>query len=193
MSRIACIVAALLLTLGSRGASGQETEDTARVIAGLRGGTAGFMRDAQTRAKQLGRKIGVLGTLADAAETVSPLAMGQSLTHALRKVDEARREAEREPALGEPVPAVIDIVSQWVTTPPFGMPADQLRARLFVEISKLEEDVLRESEALQNDANAAQSLARTLEGVEDTLRAAAVAGGKASLQIRKLALGAPAR
>ena len=33
----------------------------------------------------------------------------------------------------------------------------------------------------------------TLEGVEDTLRAAAVAGGKASLQIRRRALGAPAR
>jgi len=57
-----------------------------------------------------------------------------------------------------------------------------------VEISKLEEDVLRQSEAFQSEANVAESLERTLAQIHGNLRATAVAGGKASLQTRKRAL-----
>ena len=85
---------------------------------------------------------------------------------------------------------MIDIVSGLVSTPPFGMPGDQLRAKVFVEIGKLEEDILQRCEAFQSEANTVDSLQRNLARIEDSLRAAAVAGGKASLYTRKRALKA---
>ena len=83
---------------------------------------------------------------------------------------------------------VIAVVSQLIETPPFGMPADQLRAKLFVEISKLEEDILRQSSAFQNEAYAAEALAQSLDQIQRNLRAAAVSGGQASLVTRRRAL-----
>lgn len=83
---------------------------------------------------------------------------------------------------------MVDIVSQDITTPPFGMPADQLRARLFVEISKLEEEILRQATAFQNEANTIDSLKSNLERISASLRSMAVSGGRASLAVRRLAL-----
>lgn len=189
MLRIVRIVAAVLLVLGSRAASAQETSsDTARLLVEIRSGVGGYQADARTRAMELGRKIEVLGDLAEAADSVSPIAMGQSLTRARRKVEEARRNADREPALGEPVPTVVDIVSNLVTSPPFGVPADKLRDRLFVEISKLEEDILRQAGAFQKEAAMAESLARTLTQIQESLNSTAVGGARASLATRRLAL-----
>jgi hypothetical protein len=146
------------------------------------------MSALQARAMELGRKIDVLGDLTEAADSVSPIAMSQSLTRARRKVEEANQESDREPALREPVPAVIDIVSELVKTPPFGMPADQLRARLFVEISKLEEEILRECDAFQNESQVVEAVGNMLERIRGTLHATAVAGTRASLLTRRRAL-----
>lgn len=189
MSRIVWVVPSVLLVFGSHTLAAQESYgDTARWIAEIRIGVNGYQADVQARTKELGRKIDVLGSLTAAADAVSPIAMSQSLTRARQKVEEARRTADEEPALGEPVPAVLDVVSQSIASPPFGMPADKLRARLFVEIGKLEEDILRQAGALQREADQAESFARALGHIQDSLRAIAVAGGKASLQTRRVAI-----
>jgi hypothetical protein len=188
MNRIVRIVSIVLLALGSRTAGAQEPSETARLMAETRKDITSYMFDAQARIKELGRKIDVLGNLTDAADAVSPIAMGQSLTRARHKVEDARRTATEEPALEEPVPAVIDIVSEFVTTPPFGVPADKLRARLFVEIGKLEEDILRQAAAFQKEASMAESQAKTLNEIQGRLREVAVSAGRASLQTRRTAL-----
>jgi hypothetical protein len=136
----------------------------------------------------LGRRLAVLNDLADAADSVTPLTLNQSLSRARQKVEEARREASKEPPLGEPVPAVIDIVSNFVDSPPFGTSADRLRARLFVEIGKLEEDCLRRADSFQSEATGVDKLDRELQRITASLRTAAVAAGKTSLAVRRMAL-----
>ena len=190
MPRVVRVVPALLLVLAAHAAFAQENGDAARAIASLRVDISTYQALAQARAMELGRRIDVLGQLTEAADMVSPFALDQSLSRARKKVEEARAEANREPPLDEPVPTVIDIVSGLVSTPPFGMPGDQLRAKVFVEIGKLEEDILQSCEAFQGEANTVDSLQRNLARIEDSLRAAAVSGGKASLYARKRALKA---
>ena len=188
-ARIVRIVPAILLVFGSHAVAAQETSsDTERLIVGIRIGVSGYQADVRTRAMELSRKIEVLGDLAEAADSVSPIAMGQSLSRARQKVEEARRTADREPALGEPVPTVVDIVSRLVTSPPFGVPADKLRDRLFVEIGKLEEDILRQGAAFQREAAMAESFERLLAQIRQTLDSTAVSGARASLATRRLAL-----
>jgi hypothetical protein len=181
-------VSIVLLAFGSHAAGAQDPTETARLMAETRKDITFYMLDAQARIKELGRKIDVLGDLTDAADAVSPIAMGQSLTRARHKVEDARRTATEEPALEEPVPAVLDVVSELITTPPFGVPADKLRARLFVEIGKLEEDILRQAEAFQKEASVAESQAQTLNEIQGRLRQVAVGAGRASLETRKTAL-----
>ena len=189
MFRIVRIMPAVLLLVGSHAAAAQESSgETERLISGIRINVSGYQADVRNRAMELSRKIEVLGDLAEAADSVSPIAMGQSLTRARQKVEEARRTADREPALGEPVPTVVDIVSQLVTSPPFGVPADKLRDRLFVEIGKLEEDILRQAAAFQREAGTAESFERSLAQIQETLRSTAVSGARASLATRRLAL-----
>ena len=189
IARIVRIVSAVLLLFGSHAVAAQETSsDAERLLAEIRSGVGGYQIDVRTRAMELSRRIEVLGDLAEAADSVSPIAMGQSLTRARQKVEEARRTADREPALGEPVPTVVDIVSRLVTSPPFGVPADKLRDRLFVEISKLEEDILRQAAAFQKEAGMAESFERSLAQIQETLRSTAVSGARASLATRRLAL-----
>jgi hypothetical protein len=188
MSRIVRIASAILLVLGSQAALAQEPGEAARSAFELRNSISRYLADAQARAKDLGRKIDVLNDLTEAADSISPIAMDQSLTRARRKAEEAKQEADREPALREPVPAVVDVVSELVKTPPFGMPADRLRARLFVEISKLEEEILRECDAFQGESQVVEAIGDTLERIRGTLHATAVAGTRASLRTRLRAL-----
>jgi hypothetical protein len=189
MRRIVRIVAVVLLALGSHAAAAQESSvDSARALSEARRGVGSYMAAVQARAVELGREIDVLGELTEAADSVSAVATGQSLTRARHKVEEAKATADREPALGEPVPTVVDVVLHMVTTPPFGMPADQLRAKLFVEISQLEEDILRQCQAFQNEAQSVESLEATLARIRGTLHATAIAGGRASLLTRRRAL-----
>jgi hypothetical protein len=68
------------------------------------------------------------------------------------------------------------------------MPADRLRARLFVEISKLEEDILRDADSFQREASTIDTLQSELQRISGSLRNVAVAGGRASLAVRKAAL-----
>lgn len=188
MLRIVRIAPAILLVLGSPIAAAQELGDSVRVVERTRIDVGAYLADAKARAKQLERRIDVLSQLVDAADTVSPIAMSQSLSRASQKVEKARHDAEEEPALSDPVPTVVDIVSHLVTTPPFGVPADQLRARLFVEISKLEEDILRRCDSFYREASDVEFLERTLEQVAGALQSTAVNGGKASLLARRQAL-----
>ncbi|MFL6233748.1 MAG: hypothetical protein ACJ76N_11485 [Thermoanaerobaculia bacterium] len=188
MPRIVRVVPVILLALGSHAALAQETGEAARSAFEMRNSISRYLADAQARAKDLGRQIDVLADLTEAADSVSPIAMSQSLTRARRKVEEAKAEADREPPLREPVPAVVDIVSELVKTPPFGMPADQLRARLFVEISKLEEEILRECDAFQSESQVVEAIGDTLARIRGTLHSTAVAGTRASLRTRRRAL-----
>jgi hypothetical protein len=158
---VPAVLFAFSLAFGSHAAA-QEPGDPARFLAETRKGIHAYMASVQARTMELGRKVEVLGQLTESAA--------------------------REPALGEPVTNVIAIVSQLIATPPFGMPADQLRARLFVEISKLEEDILRQAESFQSESNAAEMLARSLDQIQRSFHTAAVSGGEASLATRRRAL-----
>jgi hypothetical protein len=188
MSRFLWIVPTLFLGLGSQAALAQESIDTRRVLAETTNSIASLLEDATARSMDLGRRLAVLKDLADAADSVTPLTLNQSLSRARQKVEEARREASKEPPLGEPVPAVIDIVSNFVDSPPFGTSADRLRARLFVEIGKLEEDCLRRADSFQSEATGVDTLDRELQRITASLRTAAVAAGKTSLAVRRMAL-----
>ncbi len=188
MSRLVRILPVVVLVLGSRAVLAQERLDTARALAEAQQGVNSYLTAVQAQTTEIGREIDILGYLTDAADSVTPIAMGQSLTHARQKVEEAKRELNREPPLPEPVPAVVDIVGNLVTTPPFGTPADQLRARLFVEISKLEEEILRQCQALQSEANRVDALESVLARIRGTLHSTAVSGGRASLITRRRAL-----
>jgi hypothetical protein len=188
MSRFVRIVLVLFSLFGSQRLLAQEPLDTRHVLAETTNGIGALLEDATARSKQLGRKIDVLGALTDAADSVSPLAMGQSLGRARQKAEEAKREADKEPPVPEPVPAVVDIVSRLVASPPFGMPADRLRARLFVEIGKLEEDILRDADSFQREASVIDTLQSQLMRISGSLRSVAVAGGRASLATRAAAL-----
>ena len=192
MPRIVRIVAVVLLALGARAAGAQESfdpvRDPARALAEARRGIAVYLSAVQARATELGREIDVLAELTDAADSVSVIATGQSLTRARHKAEEAKTDANREPALRGSVLSVVDGVSELINKPPLGMPADQLRAKLFVEISRLEEEILRECETFQNEARQAESLEASLDRVRGTLHAGAIAGGRASLLTRRRAL-----
>lgn len=188
MSRIVRIVAVVLLALGSQAAVAQEPVDSARALAEARRGLAVYGSAVQARVAEFGREIDVLADLTDAADSVSVVATGQSLTRARHKAEEAKADANRDPALRGIILSVVDGVSELVTKPPLGMPADQLRAKLFVEVSKLEEEILRECEAFQSESRQVETLEVSLSRIRGTLHATAVTGGRASLLTRRRAL-----
>jgi hypothetical protein len=188
MPRIVRIVPVVLLVLGSRAGSAQEAPDAARALSEARRGVSLYTSALQARAAELGREIDVLSDLTEAADSVSAIATGQSLTRARNKTEEAKTDANRDPALDGHVLAVVDAVSELVTRPPLGMPADQLRARLFVEISKLEEEIVRQSEALLAETRQIDFLETSLEQIRGRVQATAIAGGHASLLTRRRAL-----
>jgi primosomal replication protein N len=188
MPRIVRVAPALLLLLAAHVATAQEDGNSFRAIARIQVDISTYQAQVQARTQELGRRIDVLGMLTDAADMVSQFAMDQSLSRARKKIAEARAEADREPALQEPVPKVIDILDGLVASPPFGMSADQLRARLFVEIGKLEEEILHECEVLQREVNTVYGLQQSLGRIGDSLRTSSLAGGRASLYTRKRAL-----
>ncbi|HSS48517.1 MAG TPA: hypothetical protein VLX28_06195 [Thermoanaerobaculia bacterium] len=95
------------LALGSHAATAQDPGETRQLLAEIRKGIYAYMGTVEARTKELGRKVEVLSELTDAADAVSPIAMGQSLTQARHKAEEARVSAAREPALGEPAATVI--------------------------------------------------------------------------------------
>jgi hypothetical protein len=182
------IVPILLLILGSRRLLAQGPADTGDVLSEASNNFGALLEDAATRAKELGRKIDVLDDLRDAADSVSPSAMGQSLSRARQKAEQAKREAGKEPPLPESVLAMVDGVSQLVSSPPLGIPVNRLRARLFVEIGKLEEDILLDADSFLREAATIDILQSDLQRISTSLRHAAVAGGRASLAVREAAL-----
>jgi hypothetical protein len=188
MPRLVRIVPVVLLALVSHVARSQEVPDAARAFSEAQRSISIYSSAVQARATELQRKIEVLAELTDAADSVSVIATGQSLTRARNKAEEAKKDAEREPALDGHTLAVVDAVSDLVNRPPLGVPADQLRAKLFVEISKLEEEVVRQSQAFLSETRQIEFLEASLERVRGTLHSTAMAGGSASLLTRRRAL-----
>jgi len=188
MPRIVRIVPVVLLVLASQTARAQEAPDAARAFSEAQRSIGLYTSALQARAAELRREIEVLSELTDAADSVSVIATGLSLTRARDKAEEAKKDAERDPVLPNHVLAVVDSVSLLVNRPPLGVPADQLRAKLFVEISRLEEEILRQSDALLAEGRQIEFLETSLERVRGTLQTTAVASGRASLQTRKRAL-----
>jgi hypothetical protein len=188
MPRIVRIVPVVLLVLGSRAAGAQEVPDAGRALSEARRGISLYTSALQGRVAELQREIGVLSDLTDAADSVSVTATGLSLTRARGKAEEAKTDANRDPALDGHILAVIDSVVELINRPPLGMPGDQLRAKLFVEVSKLEEEVLRQCDALFGEARQIDFLETSLEQVRGKVQATAVAGQRASLLTRRRAL-----
>lgn len=188
MPRIVRIVPVALLALGSQAVRAQEVPDAARAFSEAQRSIGIYGSAVQARTAELRRKIEVLAELTDAADSVSVIATGQSLTRARNKAEEAKKDAEREPALDGRTLTVVDSVLELVNRPPLGVPADQLRAKLFVEISKLEEEVVRQSEAFLSETRQIEFLETSLERVRGMLHGTAMAGGSASLLTRRRAL-----
>jgi hypothetical protein len=190
MPRIVRIVPVVLLVLGSRAAGAQEAPDAGRALSEARRGISLYTSAMQARVAEVQREIGVLSDLTDAADSVSVTATGLSLTRARGKAEEAKTDANRDPALDGHVLAVIDSVLELINRPPLGVPGDQLRAKLFVEISKLEEEILRQSDALLSETRQIEFLETSLEQIRGRVQSTAVAGGRASLLTRRRALKA---
>jgi hypothetical protein len=190
MPRIVRIVPIVLFALGSHAAGAQEAPDTGRGLSEARRGVSVYTSALQARTAELGREIDVLSELTDAADSVSVNATGLSLTRARNKAEEAKKDAERDPALPGHVLSVVDSVLELINRPPLGVPGDQLRAKLFVEISKLEEEILRQSDALLSETRQIEFLETSLEQIRGRVQSTAVAGGRASLLTRRRALKA---
>jgi hypothetical protein len=187
MPRIVRIVPVVLLVLGSHVARAQEVPDAARAFSEAQRSIITYSSSVEARATELRRKIEVLAELTDAADSVSVMATGQSLTRARNKAEEAKKDATRDPALDGHTLAVVDSVLELVNRPPL-IPADQLRAKLFVEISKLEEEIVRQSEAFLGETRQIEFLETSLERLRGALHGTAMAGGSASLLTRRRAL-----
>ena len=166
----------------------QEPVDTARLLAEIRASLGIYSRDVRDRTNEQSRKIAVLGHLIESADSVSGAALGQSLTRARQKLEEARRLAELDPPLAEPFPSVLEFMTQALNSPPFAASAAQVRGPLFDRISQVEEHVIQQSEALQSEASMAASLEGTLLQIRGPLRSTAISGVRAAIASRKAAL-----
>lgn len=94
---VAVVAASFLLPCSQ--AHAQEPVDTARLLAEIRASLGVYARDVRDRTNDLSRRIAVLGHLVESADSVSGVALGQSLTRARQKLrGSAAPRGERAPA-----------------------------------------------------------------------------------------------
>lgn len=167
----------------SAGVRGQEA---AQLLSDARENLRAYAEDAKNRQAELSRKIQVLRFLGEAADSISAFSPGVSLDKARGKLAEARRIAETDPPLLDPVPATIAAVDELLHKSG-AAPPDQIKARVFVAASRLEEHVVQQVNLLEGESGNLENLERGIHVVQSGLRAVVSNGLTTVIHVRRLA------
>jgi hypothetical protein len=183
--RTIAVVALLLAIVAS--AVAQEPVNPLKLLSDIRENLRIYAEDAKNRQAELVRKVQVLRALGDAGDLISTFSTSLSLDKARGKLADARRLAEADPPLSEPVPSVLATVDELLNRSGMAQPPDQLKARVFVAVSRLEEHVVQQVTALEGEAITLENIERGLHLVQSGLRTAVTSGLMTVIHIRRLA------
>jgi hypothetical protein len=183
-------MAAFLLLLSAAAAAlpaarAQESPNAAKLLSDARENLRAYAEDARIRQAEVSRKIQVLRTLADAGDQISSFSMGISLDKVRGKLAEARRLAEGEPSLSEPVPSVLAALDELIAHP-VGAP-EQIKAKYFAAVSRLEEHVIQQATALEAEATNLENMERGIHTVQSGLRSVVSIGLSTVIHARRVA------
>lgn len=165
----------------------QEAVNPARLLSDIRENLRIYADDARNRQAEVSRKIQVLRTLGDAADSISSFSTSLSLDKARGKLADARRLAEAEPTLSDPVSSVLAAVDELINRSGMGQPPDQMKAKVFLVVSRLEEHVVQQVSVLEGEALTLESLERGLHMVQSNLRSVVTSGLTTVIHVRRLA------
>jgi serine/threonine protein kinase len=186
MRRTAGLVLLLAIT-ASAVASAQEPANSARLLSDITDNLRLYAEGARTRQVELSRKVQVLRALGDAGGLISTFSTSLSLDKARGKLSDARRLAEVDPPLAEPVPSVLAAVDEVINRSGMAQPPDQMKAKVFVAVSRLEEHIVQQVTALEGEATTLENMERGLHLVQSGLRSVVTSGLTTVIHVRKLA------
>jgi hypothetical protein len=110
----------VIATAASAVTHAQETVNSARLLSDARETLRIYAEDARNRQAEVSRKVQVLRTLGEAADSISSFSTSLSLEKARGKLADARRLAETDPQLSEPVSSVLAAVDELINRPGMG-------------------------------------------------------------------------
>lgn len=165
----------------------QAAPDSARVLGDIKENLRSYQEDSKNRINELTRKAQVLRTLADGAASISAFSTSVAFGKAREKCGDAQRLAQVDPPLSEPIPSVLGAVSQLINQP--GMePTEQVKAKVFVAIGRLEEHVVEQAASIENEAGVLQGLEQSLSEARRGLRFTVGRAVGAAIHVRRLAI-----
>ena len=182
--------AGLILLLGTEASAialAQEPVNVAKLLSDTRENLRIYADDARNRQAEVSRKIQVLRTLGEAADSISTFSTSLSLEKARGKFADARRLAEADPPLSEPVSSVLAAVDELVNRSGMGQPPEQMKAKVFLAVSRLEEHVVQQVTVLEGEAITLENLERGLHMVQSNLRSVVTSGLTTVIHVRRLA------
>ena len=177
----------LFSTAASAVALAQEPVNVAKLLSDIRENLRIYAEDARNRQAEVSRKIQILRTLGDAADSISTFSTSLSLDKARGKLADARRLAEADPPLSEPVSSVLAGVDELINRSGMGQAPDQMKAKVFLVVSRLEEHVVHQVMVLEGEAITLENLERGLHMVQSNLRSVVTSGLTTVIQVRRLA------
>lgn len=166
--------------------AGQLAPDTARTLSEIQEGIKVLSQSADLRRVALAREAETVRALATAADSISTFATSASYSQALRHFDDARRAALPDPALPEPFSSAVDDFGQLLGRPPAGASPLQVKARAFLIVGRLQEQLAQDTEAAHLEVQVLQQLSFSLSQIQNGLRNAALEGLKASIRAQRL-------
>lgn len=185
--RLAVALVSLPVLLAPRLAPAQETREGLKMLAEIADRLKAYQEDANARRGALMRKTYALAKLGEVADSITPFAAGMSMDLARRKLEELKGEIEREPTTPRVMSDVLANVTQIVMVPNAGSTAQQVRARTFTAIGPLEEDILRDVDALGAESSMLLGLESGLRTIDGRLRDAEARSLRTLRQFRDLA------
>ena len=186
MGRIVGLVV-VIATAAPAATHAQEMVNPAKLLSDARETLRIYAEDARNRQAEVSRKVQVLRTLGDAADSISSFSTSLSLDKARGKLADARRLAEADPPLSEPVSSVLAAVDELINRSGMGQPPDQMKAKVFLVVSRLEEHVVQQVSVLEGEATTLESLERGLHMVQSNLRSIVTSGLTTVIHVRRLA------
>ena len=177
----------VIATAASAVTHAQEMVNSAKLLSDARETLRIYAEDARNRQAEISRKVQVLRTLGDAADSISNFSTSLSLEKARGKLADARRLAETDPQLSEPVSSVLAGVDDLINRSGMGQAPDQMKAKVFLLVSRLEEHVVQQVSVLEGEASNLESLERGLHMVQSNLRSVVTSGLTTVIHVRRLA------
>ena len=176
-----------LLLVTAAYATAQESVNPFKVLSDARENLRIYAEDAKNRQAEVLRKVQVLRALGDVGDLISTFSTSLSLDKARGRLADARRMAEADPPLSEPVPSVLAAVDELINRSGLGNPPDQMKARVFAAVSRLEEHVLQQVAALEAEVTTLENIERGLHVVTTGLRSVETGGLATVIHVRRLA------